>query len=87
MLTDKGNSALNDFLGYSTATSGAYIIDGDFGRGTNRGVAQFSYENQLPGAVSREMLCYDCSFQNARKKITAIPDVAIDGPLLKRAQI
>ena len=70
------------FLGYSTASSGAYIVDGDFGRGTNRGVAQFNYENQLPGPVSREILCYDCSFQNARKRITAIPDVAIDGPVL-----
>ena len=80
--TIKAIQRLMIFLGYSTASSGAYIIDGDFGRGTNRGVAQFSYENQLPGPVSREILCYDCSFQNARKRITAIPDVAIDGPVL-----
>ena len=33
------------FLGYSTASSGAFLIDGDFGRGTNRGVAQFQFEN------------------------------------------
>ena len=32
------------FLGYSTASSGAFLIDGDYGRGTNRGVAQFQFE-------------------------------------------
>ncbi len=29
------------FLGYSTSSTGAFAIDGDFGRGTNRAVAQF----------------------------------------------
>ena len=29
------------FLGYSTSFRGGYRIDGDFGRGTNRGLAQF----------------------------------------------
>lgn len=32
------------FLGYSTSSSGSFTIDGDFGRGTNRGVAQFQVE-------------------------------------------
>ena len=33
--TIKAIQRLMIFLGYSTASSGAYIIDGDFGRGTN----------------------------------------------------
>jgi peptidoglycan hydrolase-like protein with peptidoglycan-binding domain len=66
------------FLGYSTASSGAFLIDGDFGRGTNRGVAQFQYEQGLNPAVSREALCYPCRFQTARRLITAVPDVKLD---------
>ncbi len=40
------------FLGYSTASSGAFLIDGDFGRGTNRGVAQFQFEYGLNSKLS-----------------------------------
>ena len=35
------------FLGYSTSSTGAFVIDGDFGRGTNRGLAQFQFEHGL----------------------------------------
>lgn len=70
------------FLGYSTSSSGAFVIDGDFGRGTNRGVAQFQYENGLPPQIDRATLCYDCSFQTARKRIIAIPDARLDLPTL-----
>jgi len=66
------------FLGYSTASSGAFLIDGDFGRGTNRGVAQFQFENALNPKVTRQSLCYPCSFQTARSKITSVPDVKLD---------
>lgn len=70
------------FLGYSTSTSGAYTIDGDFGRGTNRGVAQFQFERDLPTPVTREQLCYDCTYRTASKRINAIHDVAIDSATL-----
>jgi len=79
-----GESAINAvqrllvFLGYSTASSGAFLIDGDFGRGTNRGVAQFQFENALNPKVTRQSLCYPCSFQTARSKITSVPDVKLD---------
>jgi hypothetical protein len=66
------------FLGYSTAASGACLVDGDFGRGTNRGVAQFQFERGLTGTVDRQTLCYPCSVQNARLRIGAIPDVELD---------
>ena len=46
------------FLGYSTSSSGAFAIDGDFGRGTNRGVAQFQVENGLTRSITRAALCY-----------------------------
>ena len=72
------------FLGYSTASSGAFLIDGDFGRGTNRGVAQFQFENALNPKVTRRSLCYPCSFQTARSKITSVPDVRLDLPTLEK---
>ena len=70
------------FLGYSTATTGAFLIDGDFGRGTNRGVAQFQFEHGLTDAVKREDLCYECTFETARQKIVAVPDTRLDIPTL-----
>ena len=72
------------FLGYSTSTSGAFVIDGDFGRGTNRGVAQFRLEHDLLPSRERKVLCYECSFQTARKRIVAIPDVRLDMPTLEK---
>ncbi len=66
------------FLGYSTASSGAFLIDGDFGRGTNRGVAQFQFEKALNPKVTRSALCYPCTFHNARSRITSVPDVRLD---------
>jgi len=61
------------FLGYSTASTGAFLIDGDFGRGTNRAVAQFELEHALT-KISRSELCYPCTWQNASQKIVSIPD-------------
>jgi peptidoglycan hydrolase-like protein with peptidoglycan-binding domain len=72
------------FLGYSTASSGAFLIDGDFGRGTNRGVAQFQFEHGLNPAVGRGALCYPCRFQTARRLITAVPDVKLDLATLEK---
>ncbi len=71
------------FLGYSTSIGGSFRIDGDFGRGTNRGVAQFQLEHGLDAPISRRALCYPCTFQTASKKIVAIPDVTFDVPTLK----
>ena len=65
------------FLGYSTSSSGAFAIDGDFGRGTNRAVAQFRFEHGMTKRDFRQTLCYDCNWQNARTNITAIPDVRL----------
>ena len=65
------------FLGYSTSASGAFAIDGDFGRGTNRAVAQFRFEHGLNGRISRDTLCYDCTWRNASRNITVIPDVRL----------
>ncbi len=65
------------FLGYSTSASGAFAIDGDFGRGTNRAVAQFRFEHGLNGRISRDTLCYDCTWRNASRNITIIPDVRL----------
>lgn len=66
------------FLGYSTASTGAFLIDGDFGRGTNRGVAQFQFEHGLNPDVAREVLCYPCTFNTARSGIVSVPDVRLD---------
>lgn len=71
------------FLGYSTASSGAFLIDGDFGRGTNRGVAQFQVEHGLNPLVNRDQLCYPCTYNTARSRIVSIPDVRLDPPTLE----
>ena len=65
------------FLGYSTSSSGAFAIDGDFGRGTNRGGAQFQFEHGLTRTVDRATLCYPCTWRTARQNITTIPDVRL----------
>lgn len=70
-------------LGYSTSVGGSFAIDGDFGRGTNRGLAQFLFEHDLP-SVSREALCYPCTFRTAQRMIVSIPDVRLDAPALER---
>ncbi len=72
------------FLGYSTSSSGAFSIDGDFGRGTNRAVAQFQFENGLNPALKRQTLCYPCTWQTARVEIKAIPDVLLDVPTMEK---
>ena len=66
------------FLGYSTASTGAFIIDGDFGRGTNRGVAQFQFEQGLNPQLARTALCYPCTSITARSRIVSVPDVTLD---------
>jgi len=71
------------FLGYSTASSGAFLIDGDFGRGTNRGLAQFLHDQRLEGAPSRDRLCYPCRWNSARRLIDSIPQVTLDPPTLQ----
>lgn len=73
----KGVQRLLIFLGYSTASTGAFLIDGDFGRGTNRAVAQFQVEHALTRSVSRADLCYDCTWQTASQNIVEIPDAKL----------
>ncbi|MGB3345633.1 MAG: N-acetylmuramidase domain-containing protein [Aequorivita sp.] len=71
------------FLGYSTSSSGAFAIDGDFGRGTNRALAQFEYEHQLSKPnFSAKSLTYECNWRSARANIAAIPDVLLTLPTL-----
>ena len=65
------------FLGYSTSSRGAFSIDGDFGRGTNRGVAHFQFEHGLTRKIDRKTLCYPCSWQTAARDITLIPDTRL----------
>jgi hypothetical protein len=72
------------FLGYSTASTGAFLIDGDFGRGTNRAVAQFQFEQGLTRSVTRGDLCYECTWQTASQKIVAIPDARLTPATLER---
>jgi N-acetylmuramidase/Putative peptidoglycan binding domain len=72
------------FLGYSTASTGAFLIDGDFGRGTNRAVAQFQFEQGLARSLTRDDLCYDCTWQTASQKIVAIPDARLTPATLER---
>ncbi|MDZ7269272.1 MAG: N-acetylmuramidase family protein [candidate division KSB1 bacterium] len=72
------------FLGYSTSTAGAFVIDGDFGRGTNRAVAQFQFEQGLNPNLQRSMLCYDCTWQTASKNIVAIPDTRLTFATLEK---
>lgn len=62
------------FLGYSTTSRGAYAIDGDFGRGTNRAVAQFQFEHGLTRNITRSTLCYRCTYQDAHRRIDTIPE-------------
>jgi hypothetical protein len=72
------------FLGYSTSSNGAFAIDGDFGRGTNRGVAQFQVEHGLTRSIDREALCYPCRWNTARSLITSIPEAKLTPATLKR---
>jgi hypothetical protein len=72
------------FLGYSTAASGAFLVDGDFGRGTNRGVAQFQFEHGLTRRIDRDTLCYPCQWNNASRLITNIPDTTLTVATLER---
>ncbi|MEL6971207.1 MAG: N-acetylmuramidase domain-containing protein [Bacteroidota bacterium] len=72
------------FLGYSTSSSGSFGIDGDFGRGTNRGLAQFMFDHDLaPQNITRKILAYDCTWQTARKLIKIIPDVQLNVTVLE----
>jgi peptidoglycan hydrolase-like protein with peptidoglycan-binding domain len=73
------------FLGYSTSSSGAFSIDGDFGRGTNRALAQFEFEHGLAKPnLNRNKLGYDCNWRSARKLIKIIPDVRLTVPTLEK---
>ena len=72
------------FLGYSTASTGAFLIDGDFGRGTNRAVAQFQVEHGLTKSLTRKDLCYECTWQTASQKIVSIPDSKLTPNTLDR---
>lgn len=72
------------FLGYSTASAGGFLIDGDFGRGTNRGIAQFQVEHGLSRNIDRATLCYPCRWNTARKLITNIPDATLTVATLER---
>jgi peptidoglycan hydrolase-like protein with peptidoglycan-binding domain len=72
------------FLGYSTASSGAFLVDGDFGRGTNRAVAQFQFEHGLTRKITRDILCYPCRWNTASRLITAIPDTTLTVATLNR---
>jgi hypothetical protein len=72
------------FLGYSTSSSGAFSIDGDFGRGTNRGVAQFQVENGLTRSITRSTLCYPCKWNTAKSRITNIPDTRLTPATLEK---
>lgn len=65
------------FLGYSTSSTGAFVIDGDFGRGTNRAVAQFEFDHGLNARLTRKTLCYPCTWQTAKTNIVKIPDTRL----------
>jgi hypothetical protein len=65
------------FLGYSTSSTGAFAIDGDFGRGTNRAVAQFEFDHGLNPRLTRKTLCYPCTWQTAKTNIVMIPDTRL----------
>lgn len=66
------------FLGYSTSSSGAFAIDGDFGRGSNRALAQFEFDHGLAESnITRAQLTYPCNWRSARKLITAIPETPL----------
>lgn len=72
------------FLGYSTASGGGFAVDGDFGRGTNRGVAQFQFDHGLTRKIDRKTLCYKCTFSNARARIVSIPETRLTAATLRR---
>lgn len=72
------------FLGYSTTSSGGFSVDGDFGPGTNRGVAQFQFDHNLNPKITRQALCYECTFQTARRNIVAIPEARLDAETVTR---
>ena len=72
------------FLGYSTASTGAFSIDGNFGRGTNRAVAQFQYEHGLTRTITRAPLCYACTWQTASANIVEIPNAKLTPATLDR---
>ena len=64
------------FLGYSTSSGGSFSIDGDFGRGTNRALAQFEFDHGITNAnVSRKTLTYDCNWQSARRLINGSSNI------------
>jgi hypothetical protein len=71
------------FLGYSTTSRGAYAVDGDFGRGTNRAVAQFQFEHGLTRKITRSILCYRCTYQDAHRRIATIPESRLTVPTLR----
>lgn len=73
----RGIQRLLIFLGYSTSSTGAFAVDGDFGRGTNRGIAQFMFDHKLTSTVNRSILTYDCTWQTAKANIVAIPEVKL----------
>lgn len=73
------------FLGYSTSSGGSFAIDGDFGRGSNRGLAQFQFEHGLAAPnITKKILAYPCRFSNARSLISIIPDVSLDVKTLEK---
>lgn len=72
------------FLGYSTASTGAFLVDGNFGRGTNRAVAQFPFENSLTRSIDRGTLCYACTWQTASADIVRIPDAKLTPATIER---
>jgi peptidoglycan hydrolase-like protein with peptidoglycan-binding domain len=75
----KSVQRLLNFLGYSTASRGGFSIDGDFGRGTNRGIAQFQFDHGLNRRVTRDVLTYDCSSPvSAGRNIGAVPETRLD---------
>lgn len=80
----RGVQRLFIFLGYSTAATGAFSIDGNFGRGTNRALAQFLYDQGLTHAVTRDHLTYEARWNTAAQKIVAIPDTRLDVESLDR---
>ena len=67
----------------STSTSGTFAINGDFGRGTNRAVAKFRFEHNKTKRDFRKILCYDCTWRNARANITINPDVKLTVKILE----
>lgn len=74
----KSVQRLLNFLGYSTASAGGFLIDGDFGRGTNRGLAQFQFDCGLTRKITRDVLTYDCkSPSSARANIATVPDTRL----------